>query len=148
METTWSAEMHIEIAVYLISRLKMQFGVCFILNAVIFGKLLEARLLVSSPVLGRSKFPVFFISQRCRINDYEVLSLLIGLSQTWSGRSLWQLLLCSALPCTTLAQGDSSSISPLFCHVATPQGSPLFSKASCTSATGVTSASPIFDIYS
>lgn len=80
--------MHIEIAVYLISRLKMQFGVCFILNAVIFGKLLEARLLVSSPVLGRSKFPVFFISQRCRINDYEVLSLLIGLSQTWSGRSL------------------------------------------------------------
>ena len=52
----------------------MQFGVCITLNPIILGKLLETRLLVSSPVLGRSKILVFFTSQRCCVNDDEVLS--------------------------------------------------------------------------
>lgn len=70
---------------YLISRLKMQFGICFTLNPVILGKLLETRLLVSSPIFGRSKILVFFMSQRCCINYYEMLSLLAGLLQTILG---------------------------------------------------------------
>lgn len=52
----------------------MQFGVCITLNPIILGRLLETKLLVSSPILGRSKILVFFTSLECCINGYEVLS--------------------------------------------------------------------------